>query len=753
MARGPRGMKTVQRTFTASPQASIDTKDQSRRAQAKQFSGDAGMKDREPGDELEDMNLEAELSPQARYERTVSTLLSFVDAKGDISDLLTPGEVSSIGTRAVREWRMDQGSRSGWVDQAERGLMIATQEVEDGEEDGGKNTPWEDASNVHYPILTPASMQWAARAYPELVKGDEVVGVKDFELPRKSPSAAETANVAPPPANPEEGRQAQTELLADQQNEQFEDAAAQARQARARRVKMFLNYQIFYGMDDWEGDTDLLLHQMPVTGSGFKKVYMDATGPQSDYVSPLRLTVHNDTKSIYKCPRITQDFEIYPYEIDSKRRNGEFRDISLPVMGEDPEAPRTFIEQHRLEDLDGDGLPEPYIVTVDVETMQTMRIEPAYGADDVVVDEIEKKIKRIDRWIPFADFKFLPDIRGHFYGMGFARLLESITDSVDTAINQLMDAGTAEIAGGGFIGANLRLTGSGQGGAAWFRPGEYQTVSTPGADIRAAIWERTVPHPSEVTLQLLELLLAAAKDIASVKDVITGDTPATAPVGTTMALQQQALMVFSAIYKRVYRGFRSEFRLLYQCNKRYATDALKAKYVELTGGDFDADFTGDGTDIQPVADPEVVSKIAKVARMGSLHTFAESPIGQAAGMTQPKQAQEIARETLDMLGFDRPERFLGQPQPNPIEVAKAQAETAEKQASARLKTVEAQLREADIPLAGAKTLREVALASKENHGLHLEAARIAQEGMTPPQPEGQGQDGQGQPAPPAQPGA
>ena len=75
---------------------------------------------------------------------------------------------------------------------------------------------------------------------------------------------------------------------------------------------------------------------------------------------------------------------------------------------------------------------------------------------------------------------------------------------------------------------------------------------------RAAIWELTVPHPSEVSFKLLEFLLAAAKDIASVKDVDTGNTPTTAPVGTTLAVQAQALQVFSAIYKRIYRGEASD---------------------------------------------------------------------------------------------------------------------------------------------------------------------------------------------------
>src|SRR5262249_20073000 len=154
-----------------------------------------------------------------------------------------------------------------------------------------------------------------------------------------------------------------------------------------------------------------------------------------------------------------------------------------------------------------------------------------------------------------------------------------------------------------------------QGGSIFFQPGEYKMLNTTGIDLRQAIWERTVPQPSAVAFQMLELLLAAAKDIASVKDVITGEAPSTAPVGTTLALQNQALQVFSSIYKRIYRGFHDEFRLMYRCLKRWATDKERQEYAELTGGNFDEDFSGDGTDIEPVADPTVVTKMQKLAKM------------------------------------------------------------------------------------------------------------------------------------------
>jgi chaperonin GroES len=726
------GLKTRQVYPVDTPRASLGMfPDQ--KALARRF-----LKSDEPdvADGMAPEEPEGEAQEAAAFPDNLAFLYRLATKGGDISDLLDAAVVDRIGNAAVREWQIDQGSRQGWVDVAERGLLLATQERD--EDDSEKEYPFANASDVNYPILTSAVTQFNARATPELIKGDKVVGVKTFSAPPMQPSPLQIAKEGPAPQSPQDAQQSAQAVHADQKAENMADLQAKARQARGQRVAHYLNFVIFYRMDDWEGETDLLLMESPVTGMGFKKVYMGPEGVRSDYASAMRLTVSNQTKSLKRCPRITQDYDIYPYEIEGGIRAGLYRDEHLAVVGEDPEASRKWIEQHRLEDLDGDGLPEPYIVTVDVETRRTMCIQAGFTLRDVAFDSITGVVTRIERWVPFPTFLFLPDPRGRFYGLGLAKLLEAITDSVDTSINQLIDAGNAEIAGGGFIGANVRLQGSGQGGAVYKQPGEYQTVSTSGPDLRQAIFEFTTPKPSAVTMQMLELLLAAAKDISSVKDVVTGDAPSTAPVGTTLALQNQALQVFSAIYKRMYRGFRDEFRLIYECLQRWATDRERKEYAELTGGNFDEDFSGDGTDIQPVADPSVVTKMQKMARVQTLIQLGESPVGIAAGMTQPGPAQEIMTEALNVLDVDRPERFLATVPPDPEAIAKSQdmaAAAALKQAQAKHLGSEMTALHSLSNERNAKTVRTMGEVAEQTHGFHQEAHRVAREGVLPaPEP-------------------
>lgn len=668
-------------------------------------------------------------------------LQTWAQQGGDISDMLPDGELSRLGSQAIREWHLDSASRKDWVEKAERYLDLAAQE----DDDDQREPIWENASDVHYPILSTASGQFLARASPELIKGDKVVGVKVFSPPAQQPSPMEAAKAGPQPQNDQEAQVAAQALRQAEQVAAQQAQMIQMRNARAERVKHFMNFLIFYRMDDWEEDSDLLLLQASIIGSGFKKVYMGERGLRSDFMSATCLTVHNDSKNLHTCPRITQEFEVYPNEIEERKRSGVYRNVTLDREGEDPEAPRQFIEQHRLDDLDRDGLAEPYMVTVDVRTMQVMSVVPSYTADDIIINQQTGQVIRIDRWMPFAAFTFLPDPRARFYGVGMGSLLDSITSTVDTLLNQMIDGNTAAIAGGGFIGSGVRLQGSGQGGSLFFGPGEYKTVNSTGVDLRQAIWERTIPTQSPNSMNLLELLLGAAKDIASIKDVITGEAPSTAPVGTTLALQNQALQVFSSIYKRIYRGFHDEFRLMYRCLKRWATDKEKREYNELTGGDFDQDFAGDGTDIEPVADPTVVTKMQKIAKFQTVIQFAESPVGMAAGMTQPGPAQELAKDFLDAIDFDRPERLIAQVAPDP----EAAAKTQDMAASAQLKgeqakkvgaeigdiAVRAQKTQAETTKVHAEAVRTVAETGHIAHGMHVLADQMQQEGSLQPPPE------------------
>ncbi len=259
----------------------------------------------------------------------LSLLREYAETGGDISHLLDSGTLVRMGTDAVREWRMDTGSRAQWLEHAEKYLNLAAQDDDD---DDDKREPlWGDTgSNVDYPILSTACSQFLARASPELIKGDKVVGVKVFSPPAQKPDPIEQAKAGPQPQNDEEAQIAMAAIQQAQQAQAQASAMAESRNARAERVKHYMNWLIFYQMDDWEGDTDLLLLQCSAIGTGFKKVYMSPSGLKSEFLSSTCLTVNNNTKTLAECPRVTHEFEIFPNDIEEGRRSGRYRDIELP---------------------------------------------------------------------------------------------------------------------------------------------------------------------------------------------------------------------------------------------------------------------------------------------------------------------------------------------------------------------------------------------------------------------------------------
>jgi chaperonin GroES len=552
-------------------------------------------------------------------------VLLLAASTGDVSDIIIRylGEtaLATLGSQCVEDWRMDDGARNQWKTQTEAALAAAAQDTPD-----DKTYPFDRSANVQYPLVTVAAQQFAARAYPAIVKPGDAVSVAVL------------------------GR----------------DESGQ-KQARADRVKDYLNYQLFYRIADWEGDTDVLLNQLPISGCGFRKVYYDPhkRRPCSEFVNALHLTVPSDARSLKEAPRITQDFEVFPYQVTERQRSGMYRDVPLLLDGnEDDQTPRVFIEQHRVHDLDGDGVEEPYVITVDVESSEVMRIEAAYDELDLEIAEDGQTVIRIERWCPFVKYSFLPDPKGGFYDIGFGHLLAPINAVVNTIINQLLDAGHAQVAGGGFLAAGLRLQGSGQTNVLRFSPSEYKVVNAPGGDIAKAIYERPMPSPSPVLFELLGMLMDAAKDISAVKDVLTGEAGKSQTATATLALIEQGLQTFTAIYKRIYRAAKQEFQLLYDCVSRYGDPDEYARVLDIPGATLAADFNEADLDIQPVADPASVTNMQRMAKAGFLQGFLGKGLND----------EEILKRIFEAAGIPDVEKLFppkpeGPPPPNPLMIA------------------------------------------------------------------------------------
>lgn len=534
-----------------------------------------------------------ETSPQDT--ETPKKFKAFLEAV-NIAKSLDEEELHKIGSEAKQGYEIDKESRKDWEDQATTWTKLAAQIQEQ------RTFPWPGASNVKYPLMTTAAMQFAARAYPSLVPSNgDVVKAKVIG---KDPDGSKL------------------EL--------------------ATRVSTYMSYQVMHEIPHWEEGMDKLLIQLPVIGMMFKKTYWDSIKkrPMSEIVSPKNLIVNYWAKSLETAERISEEIEMSARVLKERQLAKLFLDVDLgtPIVPEDTESmvqddttPYLLIEQHTFLDLDDDGYKEPYVVTFHKETGKVLRIVARYDDETITLND-DGDIVQIEPIQFYTKFGFVPNPDGSFYDIGFGCLLGPLNESVNTLINQLIDAGTLNNLQGGFLGKGLRLRMGDYG----FRPGEWKAVNSTGDDLKKQIVPLPSKEPSEVLFKLMGSLITSGKELASVAEIFTGKMPGqNTPATTTMASIEQGMKVFTAVYKRIFRSLSEEFIKIYDINRAYLNPETYAEIVDVTVGpeDFSNKY-----EICPGADPTAVSQTEKLMKAQGLLELLPS------GMLNPV---EVIRRVLE----------------------------------------------------------------------------------------------------------
>lgn len=584
---------------------------------------------------------------------TLARLVEFEQSE-NIAEILLDDEdgqedLDEIGAEVKRKYDIDEQSRSEWTDSAKRAMDIALQVRKP------KNYPFEGAANIKYPLVTVAALQFGARAYPAIVDGQRIVKAQvvgsDEGIPQVNPDTKE------PAIDPLSGEPVWAKPPGEKRK-------------KADRVSRHMSYQLLNEMTEWEEDTDVLLHHIPIIGCAFRKVYRseELGRNKSEMVAAVDLVVNQKVRSLEEAPAVTHVIPLYPHEIENKKRAGTFLDIDLPCAPSegdtDEDAPHIFLEQHRYLDLDDDGYKEPYIVTVHKDSCKVVRIVANYDVNKI--KDNGKRITFIPKEQYFVKYSFIPDPKGGFYDIGFGKLLESLGETIDTTINQMLDAGHIQNAGGGLIGTGVRL----KKNKLMMSPGQYHQVEVSG-DIRASVYPFQHQGPSTVLFQLLGLMIEAARDISATKDILTGDTDGkTQTATTTLALIEQGLKVFTAIYKRIFRAMKDEFKLLFELNskfideKQYYTFNDEQEVVE--AGDYDIA----SMDVCPVADPSMVTDMQRQAQSQLLLQVAEHPT-----LGQLQDGAEVLRRVYDAARIPEPDKLIKKQDPKAAQLQEVAAMT------------------------------------------------------------------------------
>lgn len=579
------------------------------------------------------------LPPEMEEEETVGKrkqkLIKAVETV-NLAEDLDKEELDKIGDDVYNGYRRDLESKEGWDTQVDCWVKLAAQIREE------RSYPWPKASNIKYPLLAIAAMQFAARAYPSLVPPDgKIVQFRTVGIDIQGMKAA-----------------------------------------KADKLAKHMNYQLLEDMEDWEEEMDRLLIQLPVVGCLFKKTYFDGLKKKnvSRLVGPKDLVVNYWTTSLQSSHRVTEIIPMTKNMVKSHVNAGEYLDVELDEPTIDPELPQktnvhgnqppsqaddstpyVILEQHTYWDLDDDGYQEPYIITIEAKSRKVLRIVARFDSDGIYTND-QDEVVCIDPVQYYTKYGFIPNPDGSFYDIGFGHLLGPLNESTNTIINQLTDAGTLQNLQAGFIGKGLRI----KLGETKFQPGEWKQVNAVGDDLKKQIFPLPVNPPSDVLFQLLGMLIESGKQLASVAEIFTGKMPGqNTPATTTQTAVEQGMKVFTAIYKRTWRSLTKEFKKVFRLNSIYEENFAKARLIldePITPEDYDIKLY----DVCPTADPSAVSTTQKLQKAAMLMELL--PLGTINPIEVTKRILEAQEQpNIEALMQGAPG-----PQPDP-KVAQVQA--------------------------------------------------------------------------------
>lgn len=552
-----------------------------------------------------------------------------LDAKAlespNLCDRFDKRDLDAIGNWVHEGYTRDLFSRSRWEKRMESALDLAVQVQKD------KNFPWPGCSNVAFPLVTIAALQFHARAYPAIITGTHPVNCRVIG---EDPQGLKTS--------------------------------------RAKRVGDYMSWQVTEEDAAWEEQQDRLLITLPIMGCVFKKSRFDGARrhPVGEMVSAFDLVLDYWAPSVETAARKTQRIPRYRNELHELIMRGKFRDVreeswydqapqprvdpararqdtrtGLTIPQTDEETPFLTLEQHVSLDLDGDGYAEPYIITIEESSKCVLAIATRFDREEDIERNARKEIISIRAREYFTKYSFIPSPDGGIYDLGFGVLLGPLNESVNSLINQLIDAGTMSVAAGGFLGRGAKI----RGGVYTFAPFQWQRVDSSGDDLRKNLFPLPVREPSMVLFQLLGLLITYVNRISGATDTMVGENPGqNTPASNMQAMVEQGMKIYNAIFKRVWRGMKEEFKKLYILNSIYLP--IRKPFGTASGFILREDFLGNPDAIAPSADPNVASETELIQRAVMLK--------QSAATTPGYNRDAVERRFLAAMKIDAIEQIF-----------------------------------------------------------------------------------------------
>jgi hypothetical protein len=591
----------------------------------------------------------------------------------NLAEDIDENELSRIAELLIKGIEEDIDSRKEWIEDRAQGLRLLGLKIEiPGQQGTADGAPVEGMSRIRHPLLLESVLRFQANARAELLPTDGPVKVR-VDSNQDSPEV-------------------------DQQ---------------ADYLERDFNHYLTVTAKEYYPDTDKMLFMLGFGGSSFKKVYFCPlrNRPVSETVDADDLIVNNEATDISNARRVTHRISMRPSVVKRMQIIGAYRDIELgePKQKEldavqlekaaiqgtqsdvmvaedrDREIYECYCEldisgyEHKL---DGEitGLEVPYRVTIDVSSKKVLNIVRNYLEDDQDLPEATSH---------FVKYDFIPGLK--FYGMGLLHILGNTTNALTAVWRELLDAGMYA----NFPGFLYAKT-SGRQNSNIFRvpPGGGAQIDTAGMSIQQSVMPLPYKEPSGALAAFAEQISQYGQRVGGTAEMQVGEGKQDAPVGTTLAIIEQAQKVLNSVHKRLHAAQADEFQLIAQCFREHPGSFWQRNKRPAGKWDEQTFLAAlDNYELVPQADPNTASHIQRVMKVTALIQLAQ----QAPDLYN---LDAVNREALLTLGWGNPTALLRDtvnqpPAPDPQGQAAAMAGQAA-MITAQSKMMEAQVKVQDM---------------------------------------------------------
>jgi hypothetical protein len=409
----------------------------------------------------------------------------------------------------------------------------------------------------------------------------------------------------------------------------------------ASRKKDWFNYYFDYVSKEFRKEAMQSAAWAFIAGSAYKKVYICPTmkRPISEPIPVEDFIVNNIYSSHLTASRRTHRIRLSEKDYQTRVKMGLYRDVNIAKQDDDGTENNVIGEQlnkisgyepmgSRIDGLyviyechvdlciEGDdaapqdNIPVPYIVSLDEESGQVLRISRNWKESD-------KSRKRVEY---FVNYYMLTSLRGSGYGL--VHYASRLAEAATSLERQLVNAALYANFPGGVYQQGTRLENNNLCPA----PGEFVPIMCAGS-VKDAIQPLPYREPSPALNELRKDFEDSIGKPAALIESKIAEMPMNAPVGTTLRVFEELDKVPNAIMQNFYESLTRELELYDDRFEEWLQPGRPYPF-KVAGGDrviMKEDFQ-DGVNVMPSADP--TSK-------NSAHRFMEAEIILNNAKTSP----------------------------------------------------------------------------------------------------------------------